>query len=158
MREADNNNYHDKNTRLNVSLWTRYFDMKIYDCWDFLLKKIYKGDVPWRAVFKIKTLFCCPLLVSMEMMNPIPTHTQIALAWLKHVHSFDCCQWIHTDVDNSLNFTLRKRLFNGLNKLLFLHVINACRFCIIIIAFSFYFSCILLINNHMILFVQFGIN
>ena len=53
-------NYHDKNTSLHVSLRTRKFDKKIhYCCRDFfvsLLRKIYKRDAPFRAVFEVKTL------------------------------------------------------------------------------------------------------
>ena len=50
----------------------------------------------------------------------------------------------------------RKQLLNGLNKL-YSHVINGRCFCIIVIA-SRIFSCILLISNHMIFLMQFGIN
>ena len=77
-----------------------------------LLKKIYKRDAPFRAVFKVKTLavlfppypremktntakFNLPpfsrLLFCMEMQ----THSHarsIARAWLKHAHSFDRCE------------------------------------------------------------------
>ena len=74
-----------------------------------LLKKIYKRDAPFRAVFKVKTLAVsfppypremktntakfnlppfCRLLFSMG----IATHSHarsIARSWLKHAHSFD---------------------------------------------------------------------
>ena len=74
-----------------------------------LLKKIYKRDAPFRAVFKVKTLavlfrvYPCGmkhiprnlnlppfwhLFVSMEMVQSIPTR---ARARLKHAHSFDRC-------------------------------------------------------------------
>ena len=77
-----------------------------------LLKKIYKRDAPFRAVFKVKTLAVlfppypremktntakfnlppfCRLLFCMEMQ----THSHarsIARAWLKHAHSFDRCE------------------------------------------------------------------
>ena len=76
-----------------------------------LLKKIYKRDAPFRAVFKVKALAVlfppypremkrnttkfnlppfCRLLFSMEMA----THSHarsITRAWLKHAHSFDHC-------------------------------------------------------------------
>ena len=74
-----------------------------------LLKKIYKRDAPFRAVFKIKTLavlfsaypreikhiprnlnlppfWRCLFNVSMEMVQSIPTRAR-----LKHAHSFDRC-------------------------------------------------------------------
>ena len=77
-----------------------------------LLKKKCKRDAPFRAVFKVKTLAVsfppypcemktntakfnlppfCRLLFCMEMQ----THSHgrsIARAWLKHAHSFDCCE------------------------------------------------------------------
>ena len=77
-----------------------------------LLKKIYKRDAPFRAVFKVKTLAVlfppypremktntakfnlppfCRLLFCIEMQ----THSHarfIARAWLKHAHSFDRCE------------------------------------------------------------------
>ena len=77
-----------------------------------LLKKMYKRDAPFRAVFKVKTLAVlfppypremktntakfnllpfCRLLFCMEMQ----THSHarsIARAWLKHAHSFDRCE------------------------------------------------------------------
>ena len=78
------------------------------------LKKIYKRDAPFRAVFKERTLAVllppytremktnnpkfnlppfCRLLFCMEMQ----THSHarsIARAWLKHAHSFDRCETI----------------------------------------------------------------
>ena len=72
-----------------------------------LLRKIYKRDAPFRALFEVKTLAVLfppypsemktntrnlnlppfwRLFVSMEIMQPIPTR-----AWLKHAHSFDRC-------------------------------------------------------------------
>ena len=73
-----------------------------------LLKKIYKRDAPFRAVFKVKTLAVLfspyprekkkhiprnlnlppfwRLLVSIEMVQSIPTRAR-----LKHAHSFDRC-------------------------------------------------------------------
>ena len=74
-----------------------------------LLKKIYKRDAPFRAVFKVKTwaVLFSPypremkhiprnlnlppfwrLLVSIAMVQSIPTR---ALSWLKQAHSFDRC-------------------------------------------------------------------
>ena len=53
-------NYHDKNTSLHVSLRTRKFGKKIH--YQIvaekvsLLRKIYKRDAPFRAVFEVKTL------------------------------------------------------------------------------------------------------
>ena len=76
------------------------------------MKKIYKRDAPFRAVFKVKTLAVlfppypgemktntakfnlppfCRSLFCMEMQ----THSHarsIARAWLKHAHSFDRCE------------------------------------------------------------------
>ena len=73
-----------------------------------LLKKIYKRDAPFRAVFKVKTLAVLSLAYPREMKhiprnlnlppfcrclflwkwcNPFPR----ARAWLKHAHSFDRC-------------------------------------------------------------------
>ena len=78
-----------------------------------LLKKIYKRDAPFRAVFKVKTLAVlfppypremktntrnlnlppfCRLFVSMEIVQPIPTRAlSLARGLIKHVHSFDRC-------------------------------------------------------------------
>ena len=107
-----NDNYRNKNTSLHVSLRTRKFDKKIhYCCRVSLLKKIYKRDTPFRAVFKVKTL---PVLFSpypREMKHTAKfksaanlalacfyrngaTHSHarsIARPWLKHAHSFDRC-------------------------------------------------------------------
>ena len=73
-----------------------------------LLKKIYKRDAPFRAVFKVKTLAVlfppypremkhiprnlnlpplCRCLFLWKWCNPFPR----ARAWLKHAHSFDRC-------------------------------------------------------------------
>ena len=73
-----------------------------------LVKKIYKGDAPFRAVFKVKSLAVLFLAYPREMKhipqnlnlppfwrclflwkwcNPFPR----ARAWLKHAHSFDRC-------------------------------------------------------------------
>ena len=74
----------------------------------FLLKKIYKRDAPFRAVFKVKTLAVlflaypremkhiprnlnlppfCRCLFLWKWCNPFPR----ARARLKHAHSFDRC-------------------------------------------------------------------
>ena len=77
-----------------------------------LLKKIYKRDAPFRAVFKVITLAVlfppypcemktntakfnlppfCRLIFCMEMQTHSHAHS-IARAWLKHAHSFDRCE------------------------------------------------------------------
>ena len=90
-----------------------------------LLKKIYKRDDPFRAVFKVKTLAVlfspypcemktntakfnlppfCRLFFSMEMA----THSHarsIARAWLKHAHSFDRCGPLARSITGSPRFT-----------------------------------------------------
>ena len=75
----------------------------------FLLKKVYKRDVPLRAMFNVKTLavFFSPYPWEMKtntakfksaailtltcFYGPIPMRAQIARAWLKHAHLFDRC-------------------------------------------------------------------
>jgi len=42
---------------------------------------------------KFKSAAILALLVSMEMMQPIPTRAQIERAWRKHAHSFDRCEF-----------------------------------------------------------------
>ena len=94
-REANDNNYHDYNTSLHVSLRTRKFSKEIHHfCSFFVEEDIYIRDGPLRAVFKVNTLavlfppYPCEvkqiprnlylppfwrLLVFMEMMQPIST-------------------------------------------------------------------------------------
>ena len=72
-----------------------------------LLKKIYKRDAPFRAVFKVKTLavlfspyphtakFKSAAILALACFcrnGAIHSHARsIARAWLKHAHSFDRC-------------------------------------------------------------------
>ena len=84
-----------------------------------LLKKIYKRDAPFRAVFKVKTLAVLFLAYPREMKhilrnlnlppfwrclflwkwcNPFPR----ARAWLKHAHSFDRCGVRSNDAQKQL--------------------------------------------------------
>ena len=76
-----------------------------------LLKKVYKRDAPFRAVFKVKTLavlfppypwemkantakFNLPPFCRLPFSLEMETHSHarsIARAWLKHAHSFDRC-------------------------------------------------------------------
>ena len=89
-----------------------------------LLKKIYKRDAPFRAVFKVKTLAVlfppypremktntakfnlppfCRLFFCMEMQ----THSHarsIARAWLKHAHSFDRCEALEQSIPRDQDF------------------------------------------------------
>ena len=92
----------------------RQFDKKIYYSFrdSFLLKKIYKRDAPFRAVFKVKTLAVlfppyphelkrntaklksATILSLAFFYENDATHSHarsIAHAWLKHAHSFDRC-------------------------------------------------------------------
>ena len=103
-----NDNYRDKNTSLHVSLRTRKFDKKIVAEIVSLLKKIYKRDAPFRAVFKVKTLAVLVLAYPREMKH-IPRNLNLPPFWrclflwkwcnpfprartrLKHAHSFDRC-------------------------------------------------------------------
>ena len=59
-RQADDNNYCDKNTSLPVSLRSERVNstrkLTIVAEIVSLLKKIYKRDAPFRAVFKVKAL------------------------------------------------------------------------------------------------------
>ena len=96
-RQADDNNYCNKNTSLPVSLRSERVNstrkLTIVVEIVSLLKKIYKRDAPFRAVFKEKALAVmfppypakwkqiprnlnllpfCRLLFSMEMGNPFP--------------------------------------------------------------------------------------
>ena len=72
-----------------------------------LLKKIYKRDAPFRAVFKVKPLavlfptypremktitakFKSAAILSLAFYGNCATHV-FTRAWLKHAHSFDRC-------------------------------------------------------------------
>ena len=84
-----------------------------------LLKKIYRRDIPFRAVFKVKTLavlfppYTCEMKTNTAKFKSAPilaltffygngaTHSHersIARTWLKHAHSFDHCGLHNTDL------------------------------------------------------------
>ena len=84
-----------------------------------MLKKIYKRDAPFRAVFKVKTLAVlfppypremktntrnlnlppfCRLFVSMEMVQPIPTRALSrarGLSMRTHLTAVECTLIVH---------------------------------------------------------------
>ena len=64
-----------------------------------LLKKIYKRDAPFRAVFKVKTL------AVLFPSYPHEMKTDTARAWLKHAYLFDRCGPLARSNTGSPRFT-----------------------------------------------------
>ena len=113
-READDNNYCDKNTSIHVLLRMRKFYKKIHFCCrdSFFVKKDIQRDAPFGAVFEVTTLAVLFLPYPREkkantakcksaaiLLLPFfygngAAHSHvgsIACTWLKHAHSFDRC-------------------------------------------------------------------
>ena len=120
-READGNNYSDKNTSLRVLLWARKFAKKIHycsrDC--SLLKKIYKRDAPVRAVFKVKALavlfppYPSEMKTNTVKFNLPPFCRLLFTSWYDVSHAMGFRGWGRNSIKNhSLTHSLTPLLDN----------------------------------------------
>ena len=78
----------------------------------------------------------------------------------KRSHICNLSMWSHYHHRHNIIVLILRGCFyrtHGLNKL-FLHLMRALCFCIVMISYLVFFSCISLIRNHVIFLVLFGIN